>query len=77
MTRRILLAFLAGALFLPAYARWKRLRERRRWDKLRAYGQARMEALGLGSMTDDEVEAYVDRAIHEYRQEQREKERAG
>jgi len=59
------------------FERSKRIRENREWDELRAYGQARMEALGLGSMTDDEVEAYVDRAIHEYRQEQREKERAG
>ncbi len=35
------------------------------------------EALDLDRMTDDEVEAYVDRMIHEYRAEQRQKQQSG
>ena len=53
----------------------ERYLERRRWRRLLAYGQTRMrtrlkaEGLDLDRMTEDEVTDYVDRAIHEYRQE--------
>jgi hypothetical protein len=83
MTRRALFAAVAGALFLPAYSRWKRSREQRELDNLFAYGQARFrsrlqaEGLDPDRMTEEEVEDYVERVIHEYRQEQREKQRAG
>ena len=35
------------------------------------------EGLDLDRMSEDEVMDYVDRVIHEHRQEQREKQRAG
>ena len=57
--------------------------DQREWDALRAYGEARFrailqaEALDPARMTEEEKMDFVDRAIHEYRQEQSEKERAG
>lgn len=75
MTRRALFAALASAPFVPAcIARWKLARHRREWEKLFAGGEACARALGL--MSEQDVEAYVERVIHEYRQEQREKEQA-
>jgi hypothetical protein len=61
----------------------RRTREQQEWQRLCAYGEARFrarlqaEGLDLDRMTEEEVEDYIDRVIHEYRQEQREKERAG
>ncbi len=59
-------------------------RERRAsWEHLRAYGEARFrarlqaEGLDPDRMTEEEKMEYVDRVIHEYRTEQREKERDG
>jgi hypothetical protein len=86
MTRRALfatLASVAGLCLCPSLmARWKRRQERHEWERLLAYGQARMrarlkaEGLDLDRMSEDEVMDYVDRVIHEHRQEQREKLRA-
>jgi hypothetical protein len=79
MTRRALfatIASLAGLRLWPGLiARWKRRQARREWDRLLAYGRARMrarlkaEGLDLDCMTEDEVMDYVDRVIHEYREE--------
>jgi hypothetical protein len=59
----------------------QRSRQRREFDDLFAYGQARFgarlrsEGLDPDRMSEDELMDYVDRAIHEYRQEQRQKTR--
>ncbi len=83
MTRRALSFAAVGvpglSLCPRLVAAWNRWQERRRWERLFAYGQARMrarlkaEGLDLDRMTEDEVEAYVEQVIDEYRQEQREK----
>jgi hypothetical protein len=77
------LASIAGLSLCPRLiAAWKQRQERQRWERLLAYGQARMrtrlraEGLDPDRMTDDEVEAYVDRVIHEHRAEQRRKQQA-
>lgn len=78
MTRRAWFTGIAGSLFTAAFITlWKRHQEQREWERVLAYGQARARALGLDRMSEEEVEVYVDRMIHEYRAEQREKERAG
>lgn len=62
---------------------WTQVREQHEWDALRAYGEARFRAIlqagGLNPdrMTEEEKMDFVDRAIHDYRREQSEKERAG
>ena len=80
MTRRAWVAALAAAAFAPAViAGWKRYRQRRELDDVFAYGQARFrvklrsEGLDPDRMTEDEKMDYVDRVIHEYREEQRAK----
>lgn len=56
------------------------VKDRREWERLLAYGQARFRARLLAEgrdpdrMTEEEKEDYVERAIDEYRQEQRKKE---
>ena len=78
MSRRALCLVVAGLSLCPRLiAAWKHRQERQRWERLLVYGQARMrtslrtESLDLDRMTDDEVEAYVDRVIHEHRAERR------
>lgn len=80
MTRRALFATVtsvAGLCFTPALIRMKRNRQRCELEELRAYGQARLrerlrtEGFDLDRMTEDELMEYVDRVIHEYRQEKR------
>ena len=50
-----------------------------KWQRLRAYGEERFraklraEGLDPDRMTEDEKMDYVNRAVHEYRQEQRDK----
>jgi len=77
MTRRALFASVAGLCPCPGLiARWKRRQARREWERLLAYGQARMrerlkaDGLDPDRMSEDEVMDYVDRAVHECREEQ-------
>lgn len=81
MTRRTLfttVASFAGVCCCPAFtARWKQIRQRRELDALVTCGQARLrarlqaEGLDLDRMSEGEVMDYIDRVIHDYRQEQR------
>ncbi len=83
VTRRALFSAIASVAGLSLCPRlitaWKQRRERARFARLCAYGQARMrdrlrsQGLDIDRMTDDEKMDYVDRVIHEYRQEQRAK----
>lgn len=83
MTRRTLFAALVGVAGLSlchrVIAGWKDRRDRQRFARLCDYGQARMrarlrsEGLDPDRMSEDEKMDYVDRVIHEYREEQRAK----
>lgn len=76
MTRRTLfatVASVAGLCSTPALIHMTRNPRRRDLEELCAYGRARMrerlrtEGLDLDRMSEDEVEAYVNRVIHAYR----------
>ena len=60
----------------------QRSREHREWERLLKNAQARFcaklraEGLDPDTISEDEVMDYVDRAIHEYRQEKRSKQRS-
>ncbi len=72
MSRRFLISAVAGVFVVSRMlAQWKR---RQRREKRYAYVEARRHALDL--TTEEEVEAYVERVIHEFRQEQRERAQA-
>lgn len=57
--------------------RMHRSREQREWERIRAYGEARFcarlqaEGLDPDGMTEEEKMDYVDRVIHESREEER------